>query len=289
MELSARSRGFGKALWAFRVRGEQVTGPRLAVGVALVVCLASATGCGGGSTHSGLGDGTSTPTSSTAAPRPTVASIVACLRGRGASTHVGGGPTPGARAIHGTLGGVGYQIIVTESDGDARNVLEAFLGLSGASRTVNGVPIQDMMKRSGRMVVFYPGRVRPDVSREIEACFGDHAQLDPELLAGLRPAGCAGASGTAMAELTKPESVTAWKPDHVEGGGCVVNFTTTLIEQELVKAVRAELTAHGWETISPIGEGYGLLYMGRSPLVAVLSNEGGRRYSLYITAAGNLG
>jgi hypothetical protein len=252
----------------------------------LISAVAMVAGCGGASSTSAT-DG-SLPTSH-AGSHPSLSSIVTCLKGRGASAEVGAeGPVAGARSINGRLGGVSYSVIVTRSDDDARNVLKSFVGLSGASRTVNGIPVDQMLRRSGPIVVFYPERVSADVSRQVEACFGDRAQLDPDILASLKPGGCSGASGAAMAELARPETAPSWKPDHVEGGGCSVTFTTSRPKQQLIDTIRTDLAEHGWQPSGSLGEGFGLLYMTRGPLAAVLARESDG-YSLYITPVGNLG
>lgn len=261
-------------------------GPTLAV--LLSAMLATVSACGTSSSHTGLSNTAPGGSSGGGAP-PTVSSITTCLRGLGGSTNVAVGPAPGSQAINGRLKDVQYTIVVTRSDTDGRNVLQAFVGLAGGSHTVDGVPIQEILKRSGPIVIFYPGHVEADVSRQIEACFGDHATLDPDIMASLRPSGCSGASGAAMAEVAKPPSASTWKPDHVEGGGCSVTFASSQSAPELVSGVKRQLSSHGWHESSPIGEGDGLLYMTRDGLVAVLLPVGAGHYSLYITPAGNLG
>lgn len=261
--------------------------PRTLV-MALAFGVAVAAACGGGTgTSSGPGSGgqTTAPTAPSAAGL-TPAAIASCLRGRGGSVHLRtqGLPTGMRAEISGRLRGAEYDVTVFTTPGAARGALTAMVGMAGGSRMVDGVPIERLMKRAGSILVLYPTEPSASTSAAVESCVGGAARLDPDILASLRTRGCAGASRAAIDEMTDlgPPRGGAWgTPEPVEGGGCVVHFTTSEPTGSVSRLWAAELTLFGWSVSPPRSAGE-LLHAARGRLGVVFTHEGAHKYALYV-------
>jgi hypothetical protein len=247
-----------------------------------------AAACGGGIATSTTPSSTTTSSSSGSSGALSPTAITACVRSRGGSAKLALGPAgpPGVRAqINGRLADAQYSILVFRSPQAAHQGLAAIVGMTGGSRTVDGVPVEQLLKRAGAFVILYSAAPTPRAAKLVESCLGGQAKLDADILASLaKPSGCHGSAGQAIHQMTDlgPPPTGAWgTPRPVEGGGCIVSFTSSEPTASVARLWMAELRLAGW-TVSPPRTSGELLHAVRGPLGAVLSREGTGRYTLLV-------